>query len=1182
MADLSAVTEQFKSNIARATASEDGAPNPDQKMKLANDFMGGLEAGWDMSVTGLALERPDVMLPLDASRSTRIAAGIAQFTGDIPAMVEGFVGGAILAPTPVTAPIAGAAGAFAFPAAMRKILMDHYDKGDINTFGEFWDRSSSVLWETVKGATTGVATTMAGGVVAKGLAPVAAPIVTKLGTAMSEIATMTTVGNALEGKIPDANDFIDAAIVIGGIHAVTMAPKLRHLYAERGILPEDAPEMAQQDPILNQEIASNNMLPENVEMPSEVAEPPGRTDAETKVLESIGENAKQEKKYTFKDFYRDIVDKLNPIKESEANKDLPADKSGYKLSRMADDYKAKTLHALDFGPMDYENPAKVVGKGFREILSKVKDDLDGFRSYIVAKRAIEIEKSGRTSGVDLDAAKEVAAAGKDKYDAVHKELVEFQAQNLKYLKDSGRISASEYAAMLKMGKSYIPFARILEGAGSDTGSSGGLKRLKGSEAKIQDPLISIVENTEAIYKMAETNRAKAAIVKNAMPGTIEKVKDPKRPVYVTGDEIKRILEDQGAITTFESVKREMKARGLEVTDEQIEAALEKEEDIFSEEINGARVYRKMYKPLAADQFEVYKDGKRTVYRTTDPNLAETINSLNNNTAAQNVILNLARAFTTVKRVTISNTLEFITKNFIRDQVTAGTMSQYGTVPFIDVIHALGDRFLKNENYQAWLRSGGAQGSFLELSESYLGKAIPEINKQTGFLDKTLNVVKAPWELLKVAGEIVEQAPRIAEFKKAYKQSGNIFEGGFASRESTIDFQRKGAQLSALNSITAFQGVVIQGADRMARAAKADPVGTGKRVAVMVAAPSILLWMYNNSNEKTKRRYQEIPHYKRMLGWPIITDKWEVAKTEDESSGVPDYLLREGPNGTEINRGTIYWVPKPEIIGFVGSGIEMALDKYTADNPGEGEELIKTFFKSMIPNMIPDIAAPVLEHMIGKSLFTGRPIVPEYLQGGVPALEYTEYTSETSKALGKMLGAIPLARETSFSSPMYLDNYVRGWAGEWGQYALKLADTGLVATGAVDDPVKPAWTLADIPAIKAFVIRYPSAAAQSIRDFYEQTEKYAQAAKSFKREMKRGDIENADYVAEEYGMPIDPFQKQKEALGTMSQFIRTVAAQKDWTPAEKRQLIDTTYYQMIEISKMGLGMVREMEKQEQEQ
>jgi hypothetical protein len=71
---------------------------------------------------------------------------------------------------------------------------------------------------------------------------------------------------------------------------------------------------------------------------------------------------------------------------------------------------------------------------------------------------------------------------------------------------------------------------------------------------------------------------------------------------------------------------------------------------------------------------------------------------------------------------------------------------------------------------------------------------------------------------------------------------------------------------------------------------------------------------------------------------------------------------------------------------------------------------------------------------------------------------------------------------SIASPMVIENYIRGWSGTMGMYAVQLADGALRKTGVLPDPVKPAATLADIPVVKAFVVRYPSAQAQSIADF----------------------------------------------------------------------------------------------------
>ena len=56
-------------------------------------------------------------------------------------------------------------------------------------------------------------------------------------------------------------------------------------------------------------------------------------------------------------------------------------------------------------------------------------------------------------------------------------------------------------------------------------------------------------------------------------------------------------------------------------------------------------------------------------------------------------------------------------------------------------------------------------------------------------------------------------------------------------------------------------------------------------------------------------------------------------------------------------------------------------------------------------------------------------------------------------------------------------------GGLGMYALQLADKILRVKSGLPDPVKPLDTPSDLPVIKAFV-RYPSASAQSIQDFYD--------------------------------------------------------------------------------------------------
>ena len=1142
--DMTPVKQIIKQNLAKHEEENKG---PDGKVKPAKDLVEALEAGLQISTAGLAIHgKPTMGLPEDASRFARIANQIGMLAGDLPAMlagqyagslVGGYAGGTIgtaVEPGAGTATgiaigqqVGGSAGAFALPAALRKALMDHYEKGDIKDFPEFWDRTSAVFLEGLKGAATGAATGTAGYFAGNALKG-AGSLVRGTGQVAAEVGTMVSVGKAIEGQMPNADDFIDGIIMVGGLHAVAKVGKFRYVYERTGIPPERIAEVAQTDPVMKQEVLSDNVkLPASLEplADPEVTEPTTpkkqgdiqRTDAEKKILSQIGEKEPLAKDgYSVSKAYTDFVDKLNPLKEAEkaaGDKNLSAEESPYKQARLAVDYKSKALHAIEKGTLDYNDLSKVTGKGLNQILEPHLDDLDGFRAYLAADRALEVENSGRKSGFDPEAAKQVVQDGKTKYGQAAKELVDFQKQNLKYLKDSGRISQESFDRMTAKGEKYIPFNRILDDveAGGSGSGAGFLKELKGGEEKIQDPFLSIAKNTERVFRIAEKNRAQRSAVEY----------DESR-----GGELFTKVEDAAG------------------------------------------------RSLRKNEFEIYRDGKREVF-SGDQYTVNAVKSLEGNQASQNVFLSLARAMTGIKRIGITLTPDFILKNAFRDQLTGSTFSNTSKNPFssaAEALVAMGDLMKKNDEYYAWLRSGGGNASFLEINDKYIKQNVFKLDEETGFIKQGMNVITKPFELLHAAGNIIESAPRLAEFKRTMKATGSPMEAGFASREVTVDFQRIGAKMAALNAITAFQNVAIQGLDRTARAIKENPKEVGAKVAAYIVTPSVLLWYANHDDP----RYKEIPQWEKDVYWHVITDKWEKAQDLDEASGLPDHLVRQGPNGLEINRGIVYRIPKPQELGMVGSIVERSLDKFVADNPTAGKGLAESISKLLIPSLIPDAITPVAEHATGQNFFTGRPIVPTYLEGQLPYARYTEYTTESSKALGKLLGAVPVVQEQYGASPMVIENYVRGWTGTLGMYALQLADAGLIKSGMVEDPVKPAWSVADIPAVKSFITRYPSAQSQSIQDFYDKFNETKMVLTTLKDKLKKGESGDVDFIMSEYNDKMQNLQGYADALSKQSSFIHAVQRQKDWTPEEKRQLIEQTYYQMIEIGKQGLDVSREME------
>lgn len=127
---------------------------------------------------------------------------------------------------------------------------------------------------------------------------------------------------------------------------------------------------------------------------------------------------------------------------------------------------------------------------------------------------------------------------------------------------------------------------------------------------------------------------------------------------------------------------------------------------------------------------------------------------------------MANAITTVKKFGITFTPDFIIKNFFRDNLTASTFSKSKTgINPLEVVTAMGDIWKKNETYYDWLKSGGANGAFLEMGQKYVTTDIYKLQKDTNFMGSARNVIEKPIEVMRVAAELSEQSLRLAEFKR---------------------------------------------------------------------------------------------------------------------------------------------------------------------------------------------------------------------------------------------------------------------------------------------------------------------------------------------------------------------------------------------------------------------------------
>jgi hypothetical protein len=250
---------------------KDAVVYPTQK-KIASGIPEAIQAGYQSSVPGL-IDRgklPDIVLdPQHSKWYERAAATASQMFHETPESVAGMLAGGAVGSVagPIGSLLGGGAGAFAVPAAIRESYVQAYSKGEIAGSADFLNRAAIVLKQTGKEALIGAATVGAGAVAArtvgKAIAPaigtgISVPTAIKTINAASlaaEGGTLVVAPAALEGRMPEPQDFMDAAILLGGLKGVgAVSRKLGTVYAKTGKTPMEVLADAKADPTIVEDL----------------------------------------------------------------------------------------------------------------------------------------------------------------------------------------------------------------------------------------------------------------------------------------------------------------------------------------------------------------------------------------------------------------------------------------------------------------------------------------------------------------------------------------------------------------------------------------------------------------------------------------------------------------------------------------------------------------------------------------------------------------------------------------------------------------------------------------------------------------------------------------------------------------------------------------------------------------
>lgn len=395
----------------------------------------------------------------------------------------------------------------------------------------------------------------------------------------------------------------------------------------------------------------------------------------------------------------------------------------------------------------------------------------------------------------------------------------------------------------------------------------------------------------------------------------------------------------------------------------------------------------------------YENGKRKYLETGDPSIARAINSMGVDditwwTRLLKMPAKIARACLT----TINPS--FAARNVSRDIADGMIYSKYGFTPW-DFVRGFVHAIKKDEVFYEWMASGAAQASAVSIDRNYTKSTIDKMTKTW----KQQMLSSSGWlDTLQKLGEWSEYGTRIGAYERAKNALGNkanpsqaIAAAALESRD-LMDFARGGKSSRQWNHLVVFANASIQGLDKFFRTFdfknnRKEATRALARLVLTAMVPALCLALAHGDEDW----YKELPDWLKESHWII--------------GKVGDNVIR---------------IPKGQDLGI--RLFSNFIEKAVAHDKNIGKSTWNVFYDSL-PNILPTALLPVFEAGTNYSMFTGRPVVPGYLQKLPDEAQYNYMTSGIAKFIGKNTGL----------SPMKVDHVINGYFGNMGRTTLQIMD-----------------------------------------------------------------------------------------------------------------------------------------------
>lgn len=415
---------------------------------------------------------------------------------------------------------------------------------------------------------------------------------------------------------------------------------------------------------------------------------------------------------------------------------------------------------------------------------------------------------------------------------------------LDYAVSRGRLSAEARDAIKENNRFYVSFQRISDeiapeimalGTGRRLGSSREVvRRFKGGTKPIQNPYVSLLQQTYAIMRESDRNAALNSFVDLIRPSNRDMYQG--RPID---------LDQLGSI------------------------AKEGEPDTIRV-FNKGRAERWQFNP---DLYAALKN-----WGETEPS---------------NIVYRLLQVLPRLSHSAITHSPAFIIRNALRDPMARAIVSDTGSKPWGSLYYATkagASEF--DADLSRFRRSGGALfGHYLPDRRAYYREMQNEIRKASKAGDSIFTVPARAWRAWSRFAQGSETVGRMAEFRSAYdyarrklgysEMDANLYAA--AKARDLADYAVSGTAVRQINKYLIFTNAATQSLARTIRGVRADPARFAARWLVYLAVPEIAVKLWNAAMGAEDDERELSPIRRDMFwnyrianwGWLSIPKPWEL-------------------------------------------------------------------------------------------------------------------------------------------------------------------------------------------------------------------------------------------------------------------------------------------------------------------